>query len=63
MKTKIALIAIVAALAVSTGCSRFLMPSSAQIRALAADTNTVYLRVNSVYGNLEMRRNIAAPQP
>jgi hypothetical protein len=41
-----------------TGCARFLMPSAAQINALAKDTNTVHVSIQTIYGSALYERNL-----
>lgn len=57
MKKTIAILSIVA-LAVLTGCASFVLPSPKQLDALARDTNSIRLKVQTVYGNMELDRNM-----
>lgn len=40
-----------------TGCARFILPSAAQMNALAHDTNAVHLSIQTIYGSVVMDRN------
>lgn len=41
-----------------SGCARFVLPSPLQLKALAQDTNSIHLRVVTIYGTVDLYRNI-----
>jgi len=41
-----------------SGCASYLLPSASQLQALAADTNSIHIRITSIYGNVEFDRNM-----
>lgn len=43
-----------------SGCARFLLPSPGQLKALASDTNSVHIRIVTIYGNVDFDRNMGA---
>ncbi len=43
---------------VGGGCAQFILPSSAQLKALAQDHNSIEIDVVTIYGTLKMRRNM-----
>ena len=55
MKTKLLLLA---TLVLLPGCAQFIMPSAAQLKALAQDHNSVKVRVVTIYGTLDLERNM-----
>lgn len=57
MRKIIALLSIVA-LAVLCGCASFVLPSPKQLDSLARDTNSIELDLQTIYGNMKLRRNM-----
>lgn len=55
MKIIIPLIAMISLL---TGCAQLAMPSAAQMKALANDTNMIHLSIQTLYGSVVLDRNI-----
>lgn len=54
----------VVALVALTGCASLVLPSPKQLDALAKDPNSIRLKVQTMYGNMELERNMdrfAAP--
>jgi len=47
-------------LLVLTGCASYLLPSAKQIAALAKDTNSIHIVVNTIYGTVQFDRNMGA---
>ncbi len=45
------------------GCAQFILPSASQIKALAQDNNSLEIHVVTIYGTLEMRRNMTNSAP
>ena len=41
-----------------TGCASWIMPSAAQLKALATDTNSIDISIKTIYGNVDFRRNM-----
>ncbi len=56
MKTKLLLSA--CALALLTGCAQFILPSPAQLKELAQDKNSIKVRVVTIYGTMDLERNV-----
>jgi hypothetical protein len=46
---------------VASGCSSLILPNAAQLRAISGDTNHVSIKVETIYGKVEIRRNLDAP--
>ncbi len=40
------------------GCAQYLLPSASQIKALASDTNSVHIQINTIYGTVQFDRNM-----
>lgn len=54
MKKLIAILPLVAL----TGCASLVLPSPKQLDSLARDTNSIKLRVQTIYGNMDLERNM-----
>lgn len=41
-----------------TGCAQFILPSAKQIEALGKDPNSIRLKVATIYGTMDLDRNM-----
>lgn len=54
MKKVIVLIPVIAL----CGCAQYLLPSRSQLHEISQDTNSIHIQINSIYGTLQMDRNM-----
>ncbi len=43
---------------VGGGCAQFILPSASQLKALAQDRNSIKVRVVTIYGTMDLERNL-----